>query len=68
MLTEVFGDKLKFTDHTHEALWGVRTFKSFYDAAEEAAVSRLYGGIHFSMDNEIGLEKGKIIGIRKLIF
>lgn len=30
--------------------------------AEEAAVSRLYGGIHFSSDNEAGLELGRRVG------
>jgi PAP2 superfamily len=30
--------------------------------ADEAAVSRLYGGIHFSSDNETGLELGRRIG------
>jgi hypothetical protein len=30
--------------------------------AEEAAVSRLYGGIHFSSDNEEGLELGRRVG------
>jgi membrane-associated phospholipid phosphatase len=30
--------------------------------ADEAAVSRLYGGIHFRSDNEAGLLLGKTIG------
>ena len=30
--------------------------------AEEAAVSRLYGGIHFQSDNEAGLELGRRVG------
>lgn len=30
--------------------------------AEEAAVSRLYGGIHFRMDNDHGLEQGRRVG------
>jgi membrane-associated phospholipid phosphatase len=30
--------------------------------AEEAAVSRLYGGIHFESDNEVGLELGRRVG------
>jgi hypothetical protein len=30
--------------------------------AEEAAVSRLYGGIHFPSDNEAGLELGRRVG------
>ena len=30
--------------------------------AEEAAVSRLYGGIHWRSDNEVGLKVGRQIG------
>jgi hypothetical protein len=30
--------------------------------AEEAAVSRLYGGIHFASDNEAGLALGREVG------
>jgi PAP2 superfamily len=30
--------------------------------AEEAAISRLYGGIHFRSDNDVGLELGRRIG------
>jgi membrane-associated phospholipid phosphatase len=30
--------------------------------AEEAALSRLYGGIHFRSDNEAGLELGRRLG------
>jgi hypothetical protein len=30
--------------------------------AEEAAVSRLYGGIHWRSDNEVGLQVGQQIG------
>jgi hypothetical protein len=30
--------------------------------AEEAAASRLYGGIHYRFDNEEGLESGRMIG------
>jgi membrane-associated phospholipid phosphatase len=62
VLTSFFGDNVKFTDHTYATTFGTRQFNSFYDAASEAAVSRLYGGIHFRVDNEIGLEKGKAIG------
>jgi hypothetical protein len=39
-----------------------RTFDSFDEAAAEAAVSRLYGGIHFSFDNDDGLASGQCIG------
>lgn len=35
--------------------------------AEEAAVSRLYGGIHFRSDNEAGLELGQRVGARAVV-
>lgn len=31
-------------------------------AAEEAALSRLYGGIHYRFDNEVGLQQGICVG------
>jgi hypothetical protein len=39
-----------------------RSFLNCLDAAEEAAVSRLYGGIHFRSANEDGLQAGISIG------
>ncbi|MBI1880097.1 MAG: hypothetical protein HYR94_18070 [Chloroflexi bacterium] len=41
---------------------GVRHFASFTDAANEAAISRLYGGIHYRMGIENGLTQGQCIG------
>jgi hypothetical protein len=38
-----------------------RHFKSFWEAAQETADSRFYGGIHTPQDNNMGLEKGKEI-------
>jgi hypothetical protein len=35
-------------------------------AADEAAMSRLYGGIHFRSDNEEGLRLGRRVGRRVL--
>jgi len=40
----------------------VRAFASFSAAANEAAVSRLYGGIHFRSSIEDGLSAGMAIG------
>ncbi|MFN5134880.1 MAG: vanadium-dependent haloperoxidase [Chitinophagaceae bacterium] len=62
-MTSIFGDKLSFTD-TSLLEFGIknRMIKSFRDAAAEAAMSRLYGGIHFRFDNEEGLAVGKKIG------
>jgi hypothetical protein len=62
VLTSLFG-QFSFTDHTHDAR-GLppRSFSSFAAAAEEAAVSRLYGGIHFRAAIERGLEQGVCVG------
>jgi hypothetical protein len=34
--------------------------------AEEAALSRLYGGTHFRSDNEVGLTLGRALGAKAL--
>ncbi len=62
-MTSMFGDQLSFTD-TSLLEFGIknRVIKSFRDAAAEAAMSRLYGGIHYRFDNEQGLIVGKKIG------
>ena len=62
-LTAVFGDNFAFEDATHERD-GIkpRPFKSFWDAANEAGISRMYGGIHFRAAIEKGLEQGRCIG------
>jgi membrane-associated phospholipid phosphatase len=39
-----------------------RHFESFSQAAEEAGLSRIYGGIHFRFDNIAGLALGRQIG------
>ena len=39
-----------------------RSFPTCFDAAEEAAVSRIYGGIHFRSASEDGLQAGTSIG------
>jgi hypothetical protein len=66
IMTEMFGDDYKFTDYTHEYrtdIFGApRTFESFYQLAEEAAISRMYGGIHFKEAIDLGLEQGYQIG------
>lgn len=62
-LTHIFGDDFGFDDTT-EMPYGlpVRSFPSFNKAAEEAAVSRLYGGIHYRSAIDIGLEQGRELG------
>lgn len=63
VLTAFFGENFAFTDNTHEKdKLPNRSFRSFWDAAEEAGISRLYGGIHFRAAIERGLEQGRCIG------
>lgn len=48
VLTWLLGDQFAFTDNSEELFEiAPRSFSSFRAAAEEAAISRLYGGIHY---------------------
>jgi len=62
-LTQLFGDNFSFTDST-EIEFGLtaRSFQSFIQASEEAAVSRMYGGIHYRPAVEVGMKEGRDIG------
>jgi hypothetical protein len=66
ILTNLYGDSYNFTDRTHEMRTDIngtpRVFSSFYEMADEAALSRLYGGIHYSEAIFTGLEQGYKIG------
>lgn len=63
VLTHFLGDNFRFTDTT-ELYFGLpeRDFDSFYQAANEAALSRLYGGIHFRDACEQGFVQGRNVG------
>jgi PAP2 superfamily len=63
VLTYLLGDNFRFVD-TSEIYFGLpsREFKSFYQAADEAAISRLYGGIHFRDACDYGVKQGKQVG------
>jgi hypothetical protein len=51
------------TDHTYDFRgWNPRTYNSLFDAAREAGISRLYGGIHYRKSIEIGLVLGDELG------
>lgn len=71
ILTGIFGPSYGFVDHTHDYN-GLqpREYNSFMEAASEAAISRLYGGIHFRPAIITGMELGKKIaeGIDNLRF
>jgi hypothetical protein len=62
VLTSAFGDRFAFVDSTHERdNLPPRRFEGFRAAAAEAAISRLFGGIHFRAAIERGLEQGRCI-------
>ncbi|HEV7836868.1 MAG TPA: vanadium-dependent haloperoxidase [Gemmatimonadaceae bacterium] len=63
VLTEKFGPAFSFTDSTEKS-YGlpVRSFPSFNAAAAEAAISRLYGGIHYRRSIEEGAKEGRKVG------
>lgn len=42
--------------------FSARSFNNFYDMARECANSRLYGGIHYDFDNDLGLDMGFKLG------
>src|SRR6266568_2454620 len=65
VLTDLFGTR-SFTDtiradHQLNPPLAPRSFASFDEAALEAAISRLYAGIHFSFDNRDGLASGQCV-------
>ncbi|MCF0057392.1 vanadium-dependent haloperoxidase [Dyadobacter sp. CY356] len=63
VLTYFLGDKFAFTDNT-EVIFELptRDFTSFRQAADEASISRLYGGIHFRDAIVNGQDQGRRVG------
>lgn len=68
VLEDTFGTSFHFIDKAHEGRerdevrdtdFVNREFDSFWEAAQETADSRFYGGIHIPHDNKVGLEEGK---------
>jgi membrane-associated phospholipid phosphatase len=67
VLSKLFGAQTAFTDSAHnDRGWGPRTFTSFNAAAEEAALSRLYAGIHFRSGVVGGQVQGRCVAERVL--
>ncbi len=63
VLSKRYGKSISFLDTT-ELPYGLpaRYFESFQQAADEAAISRLYGGIHYRMAIDEGVIQGSEIG------
>ncbi len=67
VLTQLLGAEV-YTDDTHhdDLKLPPRAFTSYWEAAQEAAWSRLYGGIHFRAAIMNGLAQGKCVGMNLL--
>lgn len=63
VLTKLYGEKFSYRDTT-EMEYGLepRSFDSFFGASEEAAISRLYGGIHYMPAITEGITQGRQVG------
>lgn len=63
VLTHFFGELFQFDDVT-EMDFGLpmRSYPSFIAASKEAAISRMYGGIHYRAAIEVGQLQGSLIG------
>jgi hypothetical protein len=63
VMTNIFGQNFNYRDSS-EREFGVpdRNFSSFKAAANEASISRLYGGIHYRFDIDEGAKMGEQLG------
>ena len=64
LLSFLIGENISYTDDS-EVIFELapRKYNSFREAANEASISRLYGGIHFRDAIENGQEQGKKVGL-----
>lgn len=63
VLADFYGsNQMTFTLPSENLAVPDRSFTSLSQAAQESAVSRMYGGIHFNFDNNDGLITGRALG------
>ena len=63
VLTDLYGDNFAFDDDSEEEYdLPTRSYPSFLVASEEAAISRLYGGIHYRPAIAYGVTQGEAVG------
>ncbi len=63
VLTELFGTDFAFDDDSEQEYdLPTRSYPSFLAASEEAALSRLYGGIHYRPAIDVGITQGEAVG------
>ncbi len=67
LMKVAFGESQPIVDDTKlRRGYGPRTFATWDQAAEEAADSRLYGGIHYRFDNDAGLVSGRCVAAKAM--
>jgi hypothetical protein len=66
LLTATFGNGAWVDDTKVRRGFAPRNFANFEAAAEEAAVSRFYGGIHYNFDDNDGLDVGHCVASKIL--
>lgn len=60
---ESFFGNIGFTDNTYSKLnLPPRRFNTFSEAADESAISRIYGGVHYRASIDEGLKQGRCVG------
>lgn len=65
VLSAYFGANFSFTDNQKVADgFTPRTFTNFQQMVDEAAISRIYGGIHYQFDSEVGAATGRDVALR----
>jgi hypothetical protein len=63
VLTSLFGENFEFNDTSDLIYIGMeRHFKSFNEAAAEASISRIYGGIHYRFTADTSAAQGVKVG------
>lgn len=63
VLTKLFGERFAFQDTSDLRYIGMqRHFNSFVEAADEASISRVYGGIHYRVSVDEGANAGRKVG------
>jgi hypothetical protein len=63
VLDSIYGTNVAFTDPGDPSLnLTPRHYANFDQAAQEAGISRIYGGIHYMFDNTAGLALGTQVG------
>lgn len=63
VLEHLYGTEVSFRDSTERAWgWPDRSFRSVREAADEAGISRFYGGIHYSRSISVARDQGLRLG------